>query len=103
MTSEKVKDDDNELRAARLPRNDSDVPSKQFRILNSMGTEPRVLPFDRKPAPEMPRGAQCPNCFTYNLTQHRLSDRAGQSSDAEEMTCLLCGTRFPVPTERRAA
>ncbi|HTK95838.1 MAG TPA: hypothetical protein VL382_09380 [Terriglobales bacterium] len=41
------------------------------------------------------RGAQCPNCFTYNLLDHLPPAKkraAGES--AWDLQCALCGSEF---------
>lgn len=54
-----------------------------------------MRPFLVSPLPHA-RGAQCPNCFTYNLLDH-LPDakkRRGVSGHSWEIQCALCGSEF---------
>jgi hypothetical protein len=42
------------------------------------------------------KGAQCPSCFTFNLLHHLPEKRKQHRHFGIEVTCALCGTRFPV-------
>jgi len=42
------------------------------------------------------RGAQCPNCFTYNLLDQlpESKRRRGRTEHTWEIQCALCGSEF---------
>ncbi len=64
-----------------------------------MATEVRVLPFQQKPAPGKPRGAQCPSCFTYNLLKHLPDNRKFSNAGGWELKCALCGDWYPLQSQ----
>jgi hypothetical protein len=41
------------------------------------------------------RGAQCPNCFTYNLLDHLPeTKKRSRGEQSWELQCALCGSEF---------
>ncbi len=51
--------------------------------------------FFQRLSPGVQKGAQCPSCFTFNLLHHLPEHRKQQRSFGVEVTCALCGTRYP--------
>ncbi len=43
-----------------------------------------------------PRGAQCPNCFTFNLLDHLPPAKKRAAESGWEVQCALCGSRFSI-------
>ena len=53
-----------------------------------------MRPFLVSPLPQT-RGAQCPNCFTYNLLDHLPETKKRRHTEhAWEIQCALCGSEF---------
>lgn len=55
-----------------------------------------MRPFLVSPLPHA-RGAQCPNCFTYNLLDHlpeSKKKRRGSGDTSWDIQCALCGSQF---------
>lgn len=70
-------------------------------IFLTMATDVRIRAI-QKTSPT-PRGAQCPNCFTFNMPHHLPEHRKAKSASGVELTCALCGTRYPAAKVSRAA
>jgi RNase P subunit RPR2 len=66
-----------------------------------MATDVQVRPIHTLAAAA--KGAQCPNCFTFNMPHHLPEHRKQQSSSGMELTCALCGTRYPAQMPSKAA
>jgi hypothetical protein len=50
------------------------------------------------------RGAQCPNCFTYNLLDHLPDHKKQARGDRTwDLQCALCGSMFCVGDEAAPA
>ena len=71
------------------------------RIFSGMAMNARVIPLQQQPAPSLPRGAQCPSCFTYNLVGCLPENRKIQKGDDLELKCALCGDMYQL--QRQAA
>ena len=51
--------------------------------------------FFQRLSPAVQKGVQCPSCFTFNLLHHLPEDRKQQRPFGIEVTCALCGMRYP--------
>ncbi len=50
------------------------------------------------------RGAQCPNCFTYNLLDHLPAAKKRASGERSwDVQCALCGSQFHLGDEHTPA
>lgn len=70
-------------------------------IFSGMAMDARVVPLQEQPTPSLPRGAQCPSCFTYNLVGRLPESRKIRKGDAWELKCALCGDQYEL--QRNAA
>jgi hypothetical protein len=54
-----------------------------------------VRPFLVSARPQ-PRGAQCPNCFTFNLLDHLPASKKRSMAGEQvwDIQCALCGSEF---------
>jgi len=62
----------------------------------NMATDVQVRPIYGLSAAA--KGAQCPNCFTFNMPHHLPEHRKQQGSSGMQLTCALCGTRYTAQT-----
>ena len=70
-------------------------------IFFTMATDIRIKPIHQLSSG--PKGAQCPNCFTFNMPHHLPEHRKTRGISGVELTCALCGTRYPAKRPSRAA
>ena len=50
------------------------------------------------------RGAQCPNCFTYNLLDHLpAAKKRAAGENGWDLQCALCGSEFHLGDEHKPA
>jgi DNA-directed RNA polymerase subunit RPC12/RpoP len=50
------------------------------------------------------RGAQCPNCFTYNLLDHLPATKKRAAGEhGWDVQCALCGSQFHLGNEHKPA
>ena len=50
------------------------------------------------------RGAQCPNCFTYNLLDHLPASKKRATGERSwDVQCALCGSEFRLGEEPKPA
>ena len=84
----------------RSPRREQS-PGSAPRIFIHMAAPLRPFLVSARPSE---RGAQCPNCFTYNLLDHLpAAKKRARGESAWELQCALCGSQFHLGEEAAPA